>query len=29
MNIFAFIFRFKQYKLFEIAENERESKIWM
>lgn len=29
MNIFAFIFRFKQYKLFEISENERKSKIWM
>lgn len=29
MNIFAFIFRFKQYKLFEITENERKSKIWM
>lgn len=29
MNIFALIFRFKQYKLFEITETERESKIWM
>ncbi len=29
MNLFALIFRFKQYKLFEIAETERESKIWM
>lgn len=29
MNIFALIFRFKQYKLFEISEAERESKIWM
>lgn len=29
MNIFALIFRFKQYKLFEITEAERENKIWM
>ena len=29
INIFAFIFRFKQYKLFEITETERENKIWM
>lgn len=29
MNIFALIFRFKQYKLFEINETERENKIWM
>ena len=29
MNIFALIFRFKQYKLFEITETERENKIWM
>lgn len=29
INIFAFIFRFKQYKLFEISEIERENKIWM
>jgi len=29
MNIFAFVFRFKQYKLFEITEKERENKIWM
>ena len=29
MNIFALIFRFKQYKLFEITETERERKIWM
>jgi len=28
-NIFAFIFRFKQYKLFEITQQERENKIWM
>lgn len=29
MNIFAFIFRFKQYKQFEITQEERENKIWM
>lgn len=29
MNIFALVFRFKQYKLFEITETERENKIWM
>ena len=29
INIFALIFRFKQYKLFEIRETERENEIWM
>ncbi len=29
MNIFALIFGFKQFKLFEITEKERENKIWM
>ena len=29
INIFALLFRFKQYKLFEITETERENKIWM
>lgn len=29
MNLFALIFRFKQYKLFEITNEERENKIWM
>lgn len=29
INIVAFIFRFKQYKLFEITDKERENKIWM
>ena len=29
INIVAFIFRFKQYKLFEITDTERENKIWM
>ena len=27
--IFAFVFGFKQYKQFEISNEERESKIWM
>lgn len=29
MNIFAFLFRFKKYKLFEVKSEERESKIWI
>lgn len=29
INIFAMIFRFKQYELFEASSEERESKIWM
>jgi LemA protein len=29
MNIFAFIFRVKKFKQFEISEVERENKIWM
>ncbi len=29
MNLFAFIFRFKKYKLFEVNENERESRTWI
>jgi LemA protein len=29
MNIFALLFGFKEFKLFEISSSERESKIWM
>lgn len=29
INIFALLFGFRSYKLFEISETERESKIWM